>query len=117
MHRRQLLIALPALVIASDGVGRDGKGGYGKGGKGGRGSAGDGWLSPSSPNAIALGYSTEHSRVDTRRWPKKAAANGSQQRCGTCALFRAGAQGGGQCSLFTGQRVRASGWCNAWTKR
>lgn len=70
-------------------------------------------LDPNSPSAVALGYVTNHQRVDTNRWPKKASAD---SRCANCVLFGGdGAQGA--CRVFSNQLVSANGWCNAWTKR
>ena len=72
-------------------------------------------LDPNSPSAVALGYVTNHQRVDTKRWPKKASAQGADARCADCALFT-GNGGQGPCRIFKGQLVAANGWCNAWTK-
>lgn len=72
-------------------------------------------LDPKSPSAVALGYVANHQRVDTKRWPKKASAQGADAHCANCALFTDNG-GQGPCRIFKGQLVAANGWCNAWTK-
>ncbi len=72
-------------------------------------------LDPNSPNAVALGYNMNHQQVDTRRWVKKSKDTAGAQRCATCALYRSADASGGSCSIFSGKRVAANGWCNAWT--
>jgi hypothetical protein len=73
-----------------------------------------GRLDPADPSAIALGYTTDHSRVDVKRWPKKAREDAkSPQRCSSCAMRNP--EGG--CQLFGGRKVSDNGWCNAWTAR
>lgn len=67
-------------------------------------------LRKNNPRAVALGYRENHQQVDTAAWPKKQPG----QQCSTCQLFTPGENGSGQCSIFTGHRVQASGWCNAW---
>ena len=64
--------------------------------------------------AQALGYKADTTKVDTKKYPKHAAA----QRCDNCALYqaKAGAAAGG-CSLFAGKQVAAAGWCSAWAKK
>ena len=73
-----------------------------------------GALDPSDPSAVAVGYTTDHRKVDRKRWSKKARENAeAPQRCGTCAMRNAD----GGCELFGGRRVTENGWCNAWTAR
>lgn len=74
-------------------------------------------LDPSDPKAMALGFNTQHTRVNGKQWRKKGADAQNQQRCATCALFTAQAQGRGGCQIFGGKTVPAGGWCNAWTNR
>ncbi|EED35779.1 High potential iron-sulfur protein [Luminiphilus syltensis NOR5-1B] len=76
-----------------------------------------GVLDPQSLSAQALGYSPDHTQVDTKAWPKKASANGDKQRCRSCALFKKGESEVGRCDIFWGREVPDNGWCNAWTKR
>ena len=74
-------------------------------------------LNPRSPNAVALGFHSQHSQVDAKKWRKKAGGPGESQRCGTCALFTATDGGKGSCRLFNGKGVPESRWCNGWTAR
>ena len=102
MKRRQFLAASGA-VIASSLVGS--------------GAHAQEMLNPRSPNAVALGFHSQHSQVDAKKWRKKAGSPGESQRCGTCALFTATDGGKGSCRLFNGKGVPESGWCNGWTAR
>jgi High potential iron-sulfur protein len=71
-------------------------------------------VSDSDPQAAALGYKADASKVDKAKFPKFAA----DQKCGACALFqgKAGDKAGG-CPLFAGKQVSASGWCSAFAKK
>lgn len=66
------------------------------------------------PQAVALSYVSDASRVDKAKFPAYVA--GSQ--CSTCALYQgAAADATGPCPLFQGKRVQAGGWCMSWTKK
>ena len=69
MDRRQFIRFVPLVALASSAFAQQDE------------------VDPKSPTAIALGYSTDHSRVDTTRWSKKGQDVQGQQRCQTCALF------------------------------
>jgi hypothetical protein len=58
------------------------------------------------PQAVALHYKADTTKVDQAKYPKHAAT----QRCDNCAAA-------GACSLFAGKQVAASGWCSAWVKK
>jgi len=66
------------------------------------------------PQASALGYKADASKVDKAKFPKFAAG----QACSNCALFQgaAGAAAGG-CPLYAGKQVSAKGWCSAYAKK
>ena len=66
------------------------------------------------PQAVALGYVSDASRVDAKKYPKYAAG----QHCANCALYQ-GKPGdkAGPCPLFAGRQVAAAGWCSAWVKK
>ena len=66
------------------------------------------------PQAAALGYAADTTKVDAKKYPKHAAA----QNCDNCALFqgKAGDKAGG-CPLFAGKQVAGNGWCSAWAKK
>ena len=71
-------------------------------------------LEESDPQAIALGYKQDSTKVDGKKYPNHANA----QTCGTCQLFlgKAGDAAGG-CPLFAGKQVAGAGWCSAWAKK
>lgn len=71
-------------------------------------------VSEKDPQAVALGYVSDATKADTKKYPKYAAG----QACGTCALYQ-GKPGdaAGNCPLFAGRQVAAKGWCSAWAKK
>ena len=71
-------------------------------------------LAESDPQAMALGYKADTTKVDMAKYPKHEAS----QNCANCALYlgKAGDAGGG-CPLFAGKQVAAKGWCSAWAKK
>ena len=102
ISRRRFLIASTGLIATSAGIAQVF-------------AANTQRLDPKAPSAVALGYVANHQSVDTKRWPKKASAQGADARCANCALFTDNG-GQGPCRIFKGQLVAANGWCNAWTK-
>ena len=71
-------------------------------------------LSESDPQAIALGYKADATKVDKTKYPKYAAG----QACNSCALFQGkAADAAGGCPLFAGKQVAGKGWCSAWAKK
>jgi len=66
------------------------------------------------PQAVGLGYVTDATKADTKKYPRYAAG----QKCANCALYqgKAGDAAGG-CPLFAGKQVAANGWCSAWAKK
>ena len=71
-------------------------------------------LSETDPQAAALGYVSDATKADTKKYPKYAAG----QACGNCALYQ-GKPGdaAGNCPLFAGKQVASKGWCSAWAKK
>jgi high potential iron-sulfur protein len=71
-------------------------------------------VSPSDPQATALGYVEDSTKADEKKFPKHTA----DQHCNGCALgkFKEG-DAWGDCPLFAGRQVSAKGWCSAWTKK
>ena len=66
------------------------------------------------PQAKALGYAADTSKVDAAKFPKHEAA----QTCGGCQLYQGkAADAKGPCTLFAGKVVASKGWCSAWTKK
>lgn len=65
-------------------------------------------------NAVALGYKTDGSITDTKKYPKYA----KEQNCANCALWVGDAKATeGKCALFAGKAVAPKAWCSAWTKK
>jgi hypothetical protein len=71
-------------------------------------------LDEKDPQAVALGYYADATRVDAKKWPKYAAG----QLCSNCALYQGKASDAwAGCPLFAGRQVAGKGWCNAWVKK
>lgn len=76
-------------------------------------------VAETEPMAKTLGYHADASKVDTKKWPKRAAADGKTQFCHSCILFNGAkptTEKAGSCSLFAGKAVSSNGWCNSWAK-
>jgi hypothetical protein len=71
-------------------------------------------LDEKDPQAAALGYVEDTTKVDEKKFPKHTAA----QMCSKCALgqFKAN-ETYANCTLFAGRQVHANGWCSAFVKR
>jgi hypothetical protein len=71
-------------------------------------------LDEKNPQAAALGYAADSSKVDAKKYPKHAAT----QLCNNCALYQGKASdAAGGCPLFAGKQVAGKGWCSAWAKK
>lgn len=71
-------------------------------------------VNEADPQAKALGYVADATKVDTKKFPRYAAG----QNCANCALYQAkptDAVGG--CPLLAGRQVPAKAWCSAWAKK
>jgi hypothetical protein len=67
-----------------------------------------------SPQATALGYAADSTKVDAKKFPRHAAT----QLCNNCALYQGKASdAAGGCPLFAGKQVAGKGWCSAWAKK
>jgi len=71
-------------------------------------------VDPKDPQAVALGYVPDATKVDKGKFPKYAAG----QECATCQLYQ-GKDGdaAGPCPLFPGKTVSAKGWCSAYARK
>jgi len=68
----------------------------------------------SDPQAKALGYAGDTTKVDQAKYPKHDAT----QVCSNCQLFQGKSKDTkGPCTLFAGKLVTPNGWCSAWTKK
>jgi len=66
------------------------------------------------PQALALGYVHDASKVDPKKFPKYAPG----QNCANCALYQAKpTDPWGPCPLFGNKQVAAKGWCSSWVKK
>lgn len=71
-------------------------------------------LDEKDPQAVALGYVHDATKVDTKKFPKYAAG----QACATCALYQGKpTDPWAGCPLFGNRQVAAKGWCNSWVKK
>jgi uncharacterized GH25 family protein len=71
-------------------------------------------LDEKDPQAVALGYVHDASKVDTKKFPKYATG----QVCTNCALYQGKATDPwGGCPLFGAKQVAGKGWCSAWAKK
>jgi anaerobic selenocysteine-containing dehydrogenase len=69
--------------------------------------------------AQSLGYHADSKKVDNKKWPKHAGAEGAKQMCSGCMFYQAKDAKAGQapCQIFAGKLVKGSGWCNSWAKK
>ncbi len=71
-------------------------------------------LEESDPQAVALGYRHDATKIDATKFPAYAPGH----NCANCQLFQ-GKPGEalGACGAMGGKLVNAKGWCVAWVKR
>jgi hypothetical protein len=65
------------------------------------------------PQAVALGYVADGSKVDKAKYTKYE----SSQACSNCQLYQGAGSESGGCTLFPGKQVAAKGWCSGYTKK
>ena len=71
-------------------------------------------LDPADPQAKALGFTTDSSKVDG----SKFATHRPNQKCGNCQQFQGKAgDATAACTLFAGHSVPQGGWCQVWTQK
>ncbi|MFM1990114.1 MAG: hypothetical protein RJA99_3071 [Pseudomonadota bacterium] len=71
-------------------------------------------VAENDPQAQALGYKADATKVDKAKQPKYAAG----QLCSNCAVYQGkGNDAAGPCALFPGKQVAAKGWCSAYAKK
>jgi len=84
--------------------------------------AADETVSEKDPAAVALGYHSDASKVDPKKFPKRAGAEATKQFCWTCALYQAKdpknpkADAIAPCLALGGKKVKSTGWCNSWAQ-
>jgi len=74
----------------------------------------DALLKDSDPEAVAIDYRSDASKVDAAKFPKYAPG----QDCRSCNQYF-GDKGAatGACGIVFGKDVEAKGWCSAWEKK
>lgn len=71
-------------------------------------------LPETDPQAVALGYKADATKVDKAKYPQHQAT----QVCGNCNFYQGKATDAmAPCQLFGGKQVAAKGWCSAWVKK
>ncbi len=71
-------------------------------------------LAESDPQAQALGYKADNTKVDATKFPQHAAG----QMCSGCNFFQGKATDAmAPCQLFAGKQVSSKGWCSGWAKK
>jgi len=105
----QMAMALPAAVVAQAILPS-------------RSLAADDFVSEKDPAAQALGFHSSALKVDTKKWPKRAGAEGAKEFCWTCALYQAKdtknpkADASAPCLALGGKKVKQTSWCNSWAQ-
>ena len=69
--------------------------------------------------AQSLGYHANAKKVDNKKWPKHAGAEGAKQMCSGCMFYQAKDAKAAEapCQIFAGKLVKGAGWCNSWAKK
>jgi High potential iron-sulfur protein len=71
-------------------------------------------LEESDPQAVALGYKHDTTKVDVKKFPRHEPT----QKCSNYQLYQGKAnEAMGPCTLFPGKQVASAGWCSAWVKK
>ena len=71
-------------------------------------------LAETDPQAVALGYKADTTKVDKKKYPKHDVS----QKCTNCTLYQGKSDSAaGGCSIFGTKQVAGPGWCSAWAKK
>jgi High potential iron-sulfur protein len=71
-------------------------------------------LSEADPQAVALGYKADNTKVDKTKYPQHA----DGQMCSGCNFFQGKPTDAmAPCQLFSGKQVSSKGWCSAYAKK
>ncbi len=71
-------------------------------------------LSETDPQAIALGYKDDTTKVDAKKFPAHQVA----QICAGCQFYQGTAKDAlAPCQIFAGKQVAAKGWCSSYVKK
>ena len=98
--RRRFIVTIPAAALALA--------------RAGSSSAQAAKLEEMDPQAVALGYRHDATKVDASKFPAYVAG----RNCANCQLFQ-GKPGEvlGPCAIMSSKLVSAKGWCVAWVKK
>lgn len=70
--------------------------------------------------AQSLGYHADAKKVDVKKWPKRAGAEGQKMFCYNCMFFQAKGDpktvADAPCQIFAGKSVKSKAWCNSWAQ-
>lgn len=71
-------------------------------------------LDLNDPQAKALHYTADTTKVDAKAFPNHAA----DQKCANCAQYQGKAtDAAAGCNIFAGKQVDGAGWCSVWSKK
>ena len=71
-------------------------------------------LEETDPQAVALGYKADATKVDKAKYPQHAAT----QACSGCNFYQGKPTDAmAPCQLFAGKQVAGKGWCTAFAKK
>lgn len=71
-------------------------------------------LSPTDPTAVALGYVSDHLKVNKAKFANYVTGS----RCDGCMLYQgAPKSSSGPCQIMPGKLVDSNGWCSAFQKK
>ena len=71
-------------------------------------------LDESDPQAVALGYKADNTKVDKAKYPSHT----PDQMCSACQFYGGKASdASAPCQLFAGKQVMAKGWCSGFNKK
>lgn len=71
-------------------------------------------LSATDPQAVALGYNPDTTKVDNVKYK----LHGAAQMCGGCNFYQGKPTDAmAPCQLFAGKQVAGKGWCSAYAKK
>ena len=71
-------------------------------------------VTPVDPQAKALGYITDTTKVDAKANP----THKPEQKCANCVQFQGKASdAAAPCTIFAGKLVEGNGWCKVWAKK
>ena len=73
-------------------------------------------LKETDPKAVELGFHLDATKVDTKKWEKRAGPGGATKFCHGCQFFTTVDSNYGSCQTYKAL-VPKNGWCNAWIKK